>query len=145
MHDMPTFKSEAFHLVSKLKLVKLLFSFKGIHDTLCYFPCVILPGADAEQSCRNFFDWLYKVYEEKDLPCLCTIKGAKPHCRINGCFHRMLPGVALQLVQTIQVELADLGAACTSTNMMCGSVFITANSGVGQLSLVLQLCGPFQD
>ena len=50
-HDMPTFKSEAFHLVSKLQLVKHEFvSLKGIHDTLCYFPYVILPGADAEQQ-----------------------------------------------------------------------------------------------
>ena len=53
---MPTFKSEAFHLVSKLQLVKQheFLSSKGIHGILCYFPYVILPGADAEQSNRNF-------------------------------------------------------------------------------------------
>ena len=143
MHDMPTFKSEAFYLVSKLQLVK--HSSKGIHDTLCYFPYVILPGANAEQSYRNFFDWLYRVYEEKDLPCLCIIKGAKTQQRINGCFHRMSPDAALRLVQTIQVKLTDWGAACTRRNLTCGSVFVTANSGVGQQSLVQQMCGPFQD
>ena len=104
-----------------------------------------LPGADAEQSYRNFFDWLYQVYEETDLPCASTIKGAKTRRRIDGCFHKMSPGVALELVQTVQVKLAAWGAACTSRNMTCGSVFITANSGVGQFSLVQQLCGPFQD
>ena len=57
----------------------------------------------------------------------------------------MSPGVVLQLVQINQVKLADWGAACTSRNMTCGSVFITAYSGVGQLSLVQQLCEPFQD
>ena len=57
----------------------------------------------------------------------------------------MSPDAALWLVQAIQVRLADWGAACTRRNLTCGSVFVTANSGAGQLSLVQQLCGPFQD
>ena len=60
-HDMPTFKSEVFHLVSKLQLVKLLFLYlKGIHDTLCY-----LPGADAEQSYSNFLTAYTKYTKRK--------------------------------------------------------------------------------
>ena len=72
-------------------------------------------------------------------------KGAKTRQRIDGCFHNMQPGEALELIQIVQVKLTDWDAACTSRNMTCGSVFITANSGVGQFSLVQQLCGPFQD
>ena len=103
------------------------------------------PGANAEQSYRNFFDWLYELYDETNLPCASKIKGARTRRRINGCYHRMQPGEALELIQLVQVKLANWSVACTRRNMSCGSVFMTANNGVGQFSLVQQLCGPFLD
>ena len=108
------------------------------------FVC-FLSGTDAEESYNQFFDWLNDVFDEVGLPCESKIKGRRTRRRVNGCFHHLMGGEALKLVGAIQVRLAEWGAACITSHLSCGAVFISAKDGRGQSSLQQQLVGPFLD
>ena len=108
------------------------------------FVC-FLSGANAEESLRNFYNWLYEVFDELRLPPGCIIKSRRGRRIVNGCFHHMMGAEALGLVGGVQARLATWGAACISARLSCGSVLISANDGRGQSSLEQQLVGPFLD
>ena len=104
-----------------------------------------LPGSNAEETRRNFYQWLYQVYDEGRFPCEGKIKGVRTRLIVNGCFHHLNGVEALGFILVLQDKLAEWGAACITNNMTCGSVLLLSNSGKAQNSLTQQLVGPFLD
>ena len=110
--------------------------------TLSYF----LPGADAEASYNNFFQWLDEVARQENLPCHSKTNGfARPTVCLNGVYHHLSPDEADNFLRSCQSRLMEWGARCTQLQKTAGSVLRASCSGRGQLSVHPVLVGPFQD
>lgn len=104
-----------------------------------------LPGTDARDSYRRFFEWVDKVYREAGLPCTSRVKGLKRRNNIYGCYHHLSGEESGDFLRLLQEKMMQWAAVCTQRDESCGSVVVTATSDKGQLTMTPQLVGPFQD
>ena len=56
------------------------------------------------QTISNFYDWLYKVFDEGGFPCRSKIKGIRSHLLVIGCFHHLNGEEALGFINIVHIR-----------------------------------------